>query len=185
MTTINVDTFLSDTLQWAQARNQQFRFNWPVKGGWEGWIQVDLTAFILSLDSTAEILREQPIYTSTQKRTDLLLNTSLTAREQIPVEIKAESFENRGAFVGGVVDDIEKLNLERNRNYSQATCIMLALPFSPESLDRVMAIQQDGHAIFVRFFVGEVACVAAVWVASMGWLHPQVVAAEEMEGQML
>ncbi|HUY46695.1 MAG TPA: hypothetical protein VMV92_13325 [Streptosporangiaceae bacterium] len=173
MSSLTVDQFAALVVDWSKRRNDQLKFNWPVKGGWEGWIQVDLTAFVLSVDSTADILREQPIYSSPGKRTDLLLNTTLDTDAQIPVEIKAESFENRGpGFVSGVLADLSKLNDERNTNYSESTCIMLAVPFSQESRDQVEAIEFDGHRIFVRIFQGEVACAIAVWTEVDGWLSP-------------
>jgi hypothetical protein len=173
MTTLTVEQFASLVVDWSKRREQQFRYNWVVKGGWEGWIQVDLTAYMLSADSTIEVLREQPIYTSDRKRTDLLLNSTLATDAQIPVEIKAESFENRGAgFVSGVLEDLAKLNDERNAHYSGSTCVMLAVPFSPESLARVDGIEFGGHRIFARIYQGEVACSIAVWTAENGWLSP-------------
>ncbi len=171
MTTINVDQFVNATINWATARNGQFKFNWPVKGGWEAWIQVDLTAFILSQDSTIEILREQPIYTNSRKQVDLLLNTTLETDDQIPVEIKAESFENRmNPFINGVQKDLNRLNEERNDDFSECTCIMMAVPFSPQSLEAVMQIERDEHQIFRTVFTGEVAIAIAVYTAADGWL---------------
>ena len=78
MTTITVEQFKGYNQDWGKLRNNQFKYNWTVHGGWEGWIQVDLVAYILSEDSTIEILREQPIYTNPRKRVDLLLNTTLS-----------------------------------------------------------------------------------------------------------
>lgn len=180
MSTITVDGFVTGTIQWAQARNQQFRFNWPVKGGWESWVQVDLTAYLLAQESTLEILREQRIYTGLQK-VDLLLNTDQATDDQIPVEIKAESFENRmDPFVQGVRDDIEKLSQERNADFSECTSIMLALPFSQQSLDAVLRIQADGHAIFTSVYIGEVAVAVAVYTERDGWLPSRQSAAGAM-----
>lgn len=171
MTTINVEQFVNATIGWANARNNQFSFNWPVKGGWEAWIQVDLTGYILSQDSTIEILREQPIYTNPRMRVDLLLNTTLPTDDQIPVEIKAESFQNRmDPFINGVRDDLNKLNDERNTDFSESTSIMMAVPFSPESLNAVMQIEYDGHRIFRNVFTGEVAIAIAVYTEADGWL---------------
>jgi hypothetical protein len=174
---MNVADFINCTRDWASRRNAQFKFNWPVKGGWEGWIQVDLTAYILTLDSTVEILREQPIYQNARRKCDLLLNADSLPANQIPVEIKAESWNNRDNFVDEVLADLDKFD-ERNPAYQNSTCVMLTLPFDQPSLDEVLGIEEDGHEIFRAFFIGEVACVAAVWVAGQGWLQPNVIASE-------
>lgn len=171
MTTININQFTAGVIEWATMRNTQFKFNWPVKGGWEGWIQVDLTAYLLSKDSTLEILREQPIFDSPYKRVDLLLNTTLETDDQIPVEIKAESFENRmDPFVNGIREDMRKLKEDRNTNFSQCTCIMMALPFNQESLDAVLAVEENGHQIFRTIFLKEVAITVAIYTEADGWL---------------
>src|SRR3954447_1288326 len=166
-----VDTFVAASIQWADKRNSQFKYNWPVKGGWEGWIQVDLCAYILSVDSTYDILREQAIFTNALKRADLLLNTELATSKQIPVEMKAESFENRGTnFVNGVRDDVTKITNERATPYAQASCVNVAFPFSPESLQAVESIQQNGHRIFATVFKKEIAMCVAVWKYPGGWV---------------
>lgn len=171
MATISIEQFAEGACRWAKARNGQFKYNWPVKGGWEGWIQVDLVAYLLSLDSTLEILREQQIFTSPYMKVDLLLNTTLPTEERTAVEIKAESFEQRGTpFINGIVEDIRKLDEDRNTDYSECPCVMLAMPFSQESLDRVLAIQQGGHRIFRNLYLGEVAMTFAVYTEQTGWI---------------
>lgn len=171
MATISVEQFVAASIQWATKRNDQLKYNWPVKGGWEGWIQVDLTAYILSVESSIEILREQPIFTSPYQRVDLLLNTSLQTDDQIVVEIKAESFENRmNPFINGIREDIRKLNEDRNTDFSECTCIMMALPFNQQSLDSVLEIEQDGHRIFRNLYTGEVALAFAVYTEQTGWI---------------
>jgi hypothetical protein len=184
MATITVEQFVGQIVAWAGRRDGQFKYNWPVKGGWEGWVQVDLTAYILSQDSTVEILREQPVFTSPYMRCDLLLNAALDTDYRIPVEIKAESFENRGAFITEVRADIDKLNTERNADYSESTCVVLAMPFSQESLSRLLEITQDGHRIFAAVYIGEVACAIAVWTEVAGWLQPTGITEQEASGAL-
>ncbi|KAA3610703.1 MAG: hypothetical protein D8M58_20905 [Calditrichaeota bacterium] len=171
MSNLSVQQFSDAVTQWAGRRNGQFKYNWTVNGGWEGWIQVDLTAYILSVDSRIEILREQSIFTSSRKKVDLLLNVDLDTDYQIPVEIKAESFFNRNRFVSGVNGDLKKLNDERNTDFSESTSIMLALPFSQGAVDRVLSITWENHRIFRSIFTGEVACLMAVWTEPDGWLR--------------
>jgi len=166
MSPLTVDQFATLTVEWAKARNSQFKYNWPVKGGWEGWVQVDLTGYILAMVPTAEILREQPIYTE-GRRVDLLLNDTLPGKDQIPVEIKAESFENRANFIPGLLQDLTKINDGRIPAYRESTCVALAIPFSPESMQQVEAIEVSGYRIFRRIYVGEVACLVAVCVGAV------------------
>jgi hypothetical protein len=47
-------------------RNNDLKYYWPVKGGWEGWIQVDLVALCLriNLPVTAVLARDVDIYWS-------------------------------------------------------------------------------------------------------------------------
>jgi hypothetical protein len=52
MTTINFNQFLGYVRDWARLRDPNFKYYWPVKGGWEGWVQVDLTAYILTVNPT-------------------------------------------------------------------------------------------------------------------------------------
>ena len=168
-TTVSVGQLSLGMQDWAAKRNKAFQYYWPVKGGWEGWIQVDLIAYFISLDSTLEILREQPIYLAAQKRVDLLVNTSLDADYQIPVEIKAESFENRAQFLAGVNADLVKLDQERNATFKNSTSGMLAISFSPESVQKILGITANGQKIFKSIFMGEVACLFAVWKQAGGW----------------
>ncbi|BCJ37474.1 hypothetical protein Athai_49770 [Actinocatenispora thailandica] len=183
MTTITVDQFAVASTQWARLRNGQFARNWPVKGGWEGWVQVDLTAHIIAADSRIDILREQPVYANNRQRCDLLLNADEVPADQIPVEIKAESFDNRGRFINGVEEDLDKFD-GRDGAYLNSTCVMLAIPFSQGGYDELLALQRGGHRIFHSIFIGEVACVMAVWMPGRGWLSPTQVPAAEATGKL-
>ena len=98
MAVISIDTFADLTARWSAGHDNYFKRLWPVKGGWEGWIQVDLTAFVLQCNDTVDILREQRIYRNERQATDLLINASSAAPSVFPVEIKAQSFENRDRF---------------------------------------------------------------------------------------
>lgn len=171
MANFTVDEFVSQTIAWAASRRDRFRYNFPVKGGWEAWIQVDLCAFILARNSTYDILREQGIFTTPAKRADLLLNAQLAAVQRIPVEMKSESFENHGNFVGGVSADLAKIGNERTPAYSQSSCVNLAVAFSPGNLNAVLALQPAGHRVFKSIWQSdEVAVCAAVWTYPGGWV---------------
>ncbi|MEV1120054.1 hypothetical protein AB0I91_33815 [Actinosynnema sp. NPDC049800] len=183
MSHIDVLQFIGAIQGWARQRDGQFKYNWPVKGGWEGWIQVDLTASILTAAPTAEILREQPVYTNTRQRCDLLLNTTAAPDAQVIVELKAESWHNRAAFVPGVIDDLDKLQQSVSPAYAGSNRVMLAMPFSQPSYQDVLGIQIDGHRIFSAVHVGEVACLVAVRTAQ-GWLSPEGLGVPEVAGAL-
>jgi hypothetical protein len=171
MATFTTDTFQEAAAAWAGQRNDSLKNNWVVKGGWEGWIQVDLVAFILSKDSSFEILREQPIYKAPRRKVDLLLNTNLPTKNQIAVEIKAESWENRmNPFINGIRNDIIKLTEDRNSNFKKCDCIMMAVPFNDESLLEVNNIEINDQPIFNTIYTGEVAVCCAVYKEAGGWL---------------
>lgn len=151
MPTIDLPAFVGYVKAWGQARQNDFKFMWPVKGGWEGWIQVDLTAFILSKNNTVDILREQHIYTNARKAVDLLINASDDPAKQIAVELKAQSFENRNKFVYGensVWTDVNKLTYERASAFEGITSMVLALPFEPEALKLLLALPGETNEEF-------------------------------------
>ena len=105
MSQLSYHGFLAKTRGWAGSRNESFQYDWPVKGGWEGWIPVDLTASLLAHDSAIDILPEQPVFENGRQLVDLRLNAEAPTA-QVLVEIKAQSFENHANFVLGVQEDI-------------------------------------------------------------------------------
>lgn len=172
MSQLSYDGFLAKTRAWAGSRNTSFQYYWPVKGGWEGWIQVDLTANILSHESTIDILREQPVFENPRQLVDLLLNAEAPAA-QVLVEIKAQSFQNHANFVPGVQEDIEKLS-HRDNEHRRSDCVVLAVAFSREARDGVLQISPDGYPIFRDIYLSpEIAVLAAVWTATQGWIMPR------------
>lgn len=176
MSTISVNQFLKETITWAKIRNDQFKYYWPVKGGWEGWIQVDLVAHLLAIDNTLEVSREQPIFNNAAQRVDLLLNSDQLAEHQIPVEIKAESFYNRAnPFVRGLRNDYHKLEYNLPYAFSNSSRVVLAFPFNQQSLNEVLEIRDihnHNQPIFSTLYIGEVALCATVYDAGRGWHKP-------------
>jgi hypothetical protein len=172
MTTMNVEQVVTAVREWAAARNAQFKYYWPVKGGWEGWVQVDLTAFILAHDSTEEILREQPIFPNARQRVDLLINADQRPAQQVGVEIKAQSFDNAGRFIAGVDDDLAKLE-NVDDAYHASTRVMVAIAFNQATLDELLGIEKDRHRVFWTVYTGEVAVAIAIRTGD-DWLNPYV-----------
>ena len=148
---ISVDEFEKSVRSWANERVRQFPYTWPLKGGWEGWIQVELMAYFFRKDSTQDILREQSIYTNNRKHVDLLLNTKATMWEDlIPVEIKAQSFENSDNFIEGVEEDMGKLHRERQQSLDKCRCIAMALSYEQNTINQLRDIRRDGKRVFAE-----------------------------------
>lgn len=173
MESMTLDKFISYLINWTNDKGDQFKFNWPVKGGWEGWIQVDLIAYILKLDDKYDILREQPIYKDNLKRVDLLVKNGESPEEAITIEIKAESFENRNSFIKGVEDDVKKIETERNDTFKKSKAIVNAVVFSKENLENVLKIKRPTtqEPIFKNIcqFKSEVAITVALKVGDNPW----------------
>jgi hypothetical protein len=170
---MTIEEFLAALQDWAKPRDPNFKYYWPVKGGWEGWIQVDLTAFIIDRLATVEILREQPIYQNGRQLVDLLINTNEPPGKQIAIEIKAQSFENRTRFITGVVADLNKFETV-DTAYQDTPAIMVAIPFNQATLDEVIGLERDDHPVFASIYLGEIAIAVAVWTAERGWINPGV-----------
>lgn len=140
MATMTRDAFDHLVEEWARARGGSFHRNWPVKGGWEAWIQVDLTAFLLEQNDTYDVLREQNVYTNALARCDLLVNPTDPAPARLVVELKAESLENHARLGGGVEQDAYKIQNERVAPYTASVGIVLAVVFSQQGWDAVAGI---------------------------------------------
>ena len=169
MTTISARQFIQATTDWVTPRDKLIGYNWPVNGGWEGWIQVDETAYLLSRDSALEVLREQHVYTNPRKRCDLLLNYSARTENQVVIEIKAQSLGNTPSFMADVVKDLDKLN-ELTDDYQEATCLVMVVVFQQAMLQQVQAIERQARRIFgVTYHSKEVAICFAEWTSEDGW----------------
>lgn len=172
---LNPDQVAGLITEWATARNNQFRYNWVVSGGWEGWVQVDLIAFTFSRYGTDQIdaLREQAIFEDARKRVDILYNPDIAPYDrQIPVEIKAQSFNNANNFVPGLDSDVDKITFERNDNYQDSDCFVLGIAATEEGLRGMQNIERDGDRIFnIVFNNGEVAVGLAFYDShGNGWV---------------
>jgi hypothetical protein len=121
--------------------------------------------------------REQSIYEQPRQRVDLLINApSADVKEWIPVEIKAESFQNHTNFIPGVLDDLAKIERQRRHPFDQATSVMIAIAFSQveegSALKALMNIKVGDNPIFAVVHQGEIACCVAVWDGpSRGWIQ--------------
>jgi hypothetical protein len=151
---LTVDRFEQRLHAWATERSDRFQFLWPLKGGWEGWIQVDVMAFLLARYGTDDVLREQSIYSNAKQRVDLILNMdAMEDRSRIPVEIKAQSMDNRDAFVPGVHKDMLKLRTKRRPDFQGCECLMVGLCFEQNAYDQLRSMTNSaGRKIFYALY---------------------------------
>lgn len=153
--TLTYDQYAELLLRWCEFRGDSLKNYFPLKGGWEAWVQADYAAFVLSWNSTVDILREVPIYVNRRQRCDWLFNnTDPTVTQKIAIEIKCQSFDNRDAFTAGVGEDIAKLN-QLNIDPYFRTCQtgVLAICFAPEALTWL-----ETHNFFIIYNNTQVAC---------------------------
>ncbi len=95
---------------WAQKYENQFKLYYPLKGGWEAWVQTSVAGYIINDNSTIDILREQLIFYGTQQKVDWLLNDAdQSVTNKIAIELKCQSIENQKNFTSGLEADIAKL----------------------------------------------------------------------------
>ena len=95
---------------WAQKYENQFKLYYPLKGGWEAWVQTSVAGYIINDNSTIDILREQLIFYGAQQKVDWLLNDAdQSVTNKIAIELKCQSIENQKNFTSGLEADIAKL----------------------------------------------------------------------------
>jgi len=160
----NVESLIQE---WAWYRNENFKYNWVVKGGWESWVQVDLVAYAFRVVGGVDIdvLREQPVYKSPRRRVDLLFNANLApTNQQIPVEIKAQSLNNASSFVPGLEADVEKISSDLDVQYSKSKCLVMGIASTPEGESGMFNIRRGGGPIFKSVYsTGEVCVGIAIY----------------------
>lgn len=143
--TLTYDQYAALLLEWCGIRGDSFKNYFPLKGGWEAWVQADYAAYVLSWNSTVDILREVPIYVNPRQRVDWLFNNNDVVTSKLAIEIKCQSFDNRDAFTAGVGADIAKLNqLNINPHFQTCQTGVLAICFSEDAL---LWLQGNGFAI--------------------------------------
>ena len=142
---LTLDQFLTFVLEWAQQSVQNIRRVWPLPGGWEAWAQAEIAAYINEIDASTSIQREARVYPG-QKRADFLLNvgTTLQLPQQVVVEMKCESLNNRAAFIPGINKDVTKLQNELEVPYNTCQKLTLGIFFSREAGDQ---LQRLGYTV--------------------------------------
>jgi len=138
---IDYQTFESALKNWCESRYNEFKYYWPLNGGWEGWVQVDFAAYLQQSAPQVTLYREKKIYTNTRKRVDWLVNGDApNPRKRIAVEIKCLSggiLNNPNAeikkFMDGIRKDKNKLSQENiSTDNRECQTVVIAINFAPE-----------------------------------------------------
>lgn len=111
MANIDYSTFRTYLFKWAETNKERFKLFWPLKGGWEQWVQAEVAAYILKQNSAYDILREENIYEGSQLRADWVLNRGIDESATIAVELKCQRGSDLEGkeFLIGIESDINKL----------------------------------------------------------------------------
>jgi hypothetical protein len=126
------EEFLGAVVAWAATNEEQIKSKWVQKGGWEGWVQGEIFSFVVKNNPSVNIQREHPVYTSTRKAADFVLNDNGNASQKVIVELKAQSWNNRKNFVPELEKDTKKLIKELHSRYNGSTLLVVGLYFTDE-----------------------------------------------------
>ena len=88
-----------EIFKWAQGKQDQINRAFRMKGGWEGWLQVELALWLEGKPETASVVREQHVYSSSSQAVDLLVTSKSGTRHMI--ELKCESVNQDCNLEGG------------------------------------------------------------------------------------
>ena len=130
MTTLSKKDFLVYLERWVIENSAEISRMWPTKGGWELNAQPAITSYLLDVNSTFDILREQSVFVSRRKSVDFLLNFNSNNSKNIVVELKCQSFENRDDFIPGLLRDQNKLLTELSSQFIDCEILQVGLHFN-------------------------------------------------------
>ncbi|KAK7459554.1 hypothetical protein VKT23_009537 [Stygiomarasmius scandens] len=104
-------------VDWGNANGPKLEGAYKLKGGWEGWTQVELALVLKKMfeqsnaGAAIEVTREDPVYSGGNQRSDLLITTRNGAQHFTNMfELKCEGIANAANFVGQVRDDCTKVD---------------------------------------------------------------------------
>lgn len=126
---------------------------YALKGGWEGWVQVELAEYLNRINLKNLNEREQAVYTNARQRSDLVLNTG---HHTYIFEMKCESIMqtdtdgNRNKWVQALQADLTKL---RNTNVQGATGLLLLVIVTPEMQNKIGQIGGTAQSVAEGVFL--------------------------------
>ncbi|KIK55835.1 hypothetical protein GYMLUDRAFT_87501 [Collybiopsis luxurians FD-317 M1] len=145
---------LNTIADWANANASKLGEAYQLKGGWEGWTQVELALYLKRAygqqfpGSVVTVTREDKVYNGTNERSDLLLTTRTGGRLFTNmIELKCESIANSAAFPGEVAADCTKIDTGGIKaQYRPCTAWVVAF-----SISRDVGHLQVGGKALVRY----------------------------------
>ncbi|KAH7879303.1 uncharacterized protein C8R40DRAFT_590845 [Lentinula edodes] len=112
---VDKNPIMESIADWADYKSAEIKAAYDQKGGWEGWVQVELARHLQQYfghEGVAEVTREEYVYNGTDQRSDLLITTTKTNGDAFTnmFELKCESSGNSGKFRTEVKADCAKIN---------------------------------------------------------------------------
>ena len=128
------EKFLKLVRSWIIVNVNSIKNMWPQKGGWESWAQAEIFNYVITENSTYDILREQHVYRNSALAADFLLNKNSARGSRVIVELKCQSLENHKNFSYGIESDAKKLCKELSDTYSGEELLVIGIYFTSETL---------------------------------------------------
>ena len=154
---LSLTNFSVDLSNWFEMYQDQFKLYYPLKGGWEAWVQASVAGFIINKDSTIDILREQMIFAGSQQKVDWLLNNdSHSIATKVAIELKCQSIGNEKDFTIGLKADIAKLAQENLKvPFKGCHTAVVGICFTPDAYEWM---GDNGFKIIRKSDTNDTAC---------------------------
>ena len=133
MAEISIQEFLDYVEEWMTAHESAIAKMWPQQGGWEGWAQAEIFAFILKKNSAYDMLREQHVFNEARQACDFLLNSHSPVKDKVIVELKCQSFGNYKKFAKGLAEDTKKLIDDVKKEYAGSSLLIIGAYFTDKT----------------------------------------------------
>ncbi len=154
---MNYEQLIKYLSEWCSYRADFFKYLWPLKGGWEAWVQADFAAYLVQKEGLFTDLESIPIqreYPINNQRIDLFFGA--TVENGFFAEIKCQSFGNWNMFTNGLTEDINKLTelqkVAAQNNVPISTAV-IGIGFEQAALQQM---QSQGFELV--YFSSEVVC---------------------------
>lgn len=109
MNELSEKSLISEIVLWMRTRVAPLNVQpYYSKGGWEGWVQVELAMWLTSRGYN--VIRENRIYDYNYYRADLIINENVNPNNLIVIEIKCQSvLSTEKHVIEGFCNDVNRL----------------------------------------------------------------------------
>ena len=141
------DLRIDETIRnWAQDNVDKISRAYALKGGWEGWAQVEIALLLedhlahlgrgLNIESMTAS-REVAVYQNPRQFADLVIGVHHgRAQDHIIVELKCESQFNATNFITGIMNDLAKIEDGIKPEYQPAMRFVYGIGKTPEGVSQ-------------------------------------------------